>query len=136
MSLKPDRDIERTVSRRAIEKRDAELIRREASAALSGAGGSLDLLLPILMSDAKILETHNGVVARYRCGDGWGDVNDAIRLMKLDPDYGRAFTKQQEPNLPNIPNPWSSRTFNLTVQMRLKRENPELAARLQAAADL
>lgn len=34
----------------------------------------------------------------------------------------------------NQPNPWAKDSFNLTEQLRLKRENPELAAQLQSTA--
>ena len=35
---------------------------------------------------------------------------------------------------PGVKNPWSKEHFNLTEQGRILRENPELAAQLQAAA--
>ncbi len=34
----------------------------------------------------------------------------------------------------NQPNPWAKESFNLTEQLRLKRENPELAAQMQSTA--
>ena len=54
-------------------------------------------------------------------------------------DLFKADVKGREPNntggaQPGTKNPWSKEHFNLTEQGRILRENPELAAQLQAAA--
>ena len=54
-------------------------------------------------------------------------------------DLFKADVKGREPNNiggtpPGVKNPWSKEHFNLTEQGRILRENPELAAQLQAAA--
>ena len=54
-------------------------------------------------------------------------------------DLFKADIKGREPNntggaQPGTKNPWSKEHFNLTEQGRILRENPELAAQLQAAA--
>jgi len=64
------------------------------------------------------------------------------QLVVLKEQYKDLFkpeVKGKEPNnigdgKPPIKNPWSKEHFNLTEQGRILRENPELAAQLQAAA--
>jgi hypothetical protein len=129
-------DAELLAARKAIEKRDNEIIQRTAIAALNGAGGAVEMLTPILVQDAKVVETHRGVDVRFRVGSGWGDVNEAVELLKTDPQTSKAFTqrkKNPEFALP-VRNPWKPESRNLTDQMVLLRKNPELAARLKAEA--
>jgi len=64
------------------------------------------------------------------------------QLTALKEQYKDLFKpdlKGREPNNiggtpPGVKNPWSKEHFNLTEQGRILRENPELAAQLQAAA--
>ena len=64
------------------------------------------------------------------------------QLAALKEQYKDLFkpdVKGKEPvniggGTPSIKNPWSKEHFNLTEQGRILRENPELAAQLQAAA--
>ena len=64
------------------------------------------------------------------------------QLTTLKEQYKDLFKpdlKGREPNNiggtpPGVKNPWSKEHFNLTEQGRILRENPELAAQLQAAA--
>ena len=64
------------------------------------------------------------------------------QLVVLKEQYKDLFkpdVKGKEPvniggGTPSIKNPWSKEHFNLTEQGRILRENPELAAQLQAAA--
>lgn len=64
------------------------------------------------------------------------------QLTALKEQYKDLFKpdlKGREPNnigggTPSTKNPWSKEHFNLTEQGRILRENPELAAQLQAAA--
>jgi hypothetical protein len=67
-------------------------------------------------------------------------VDEQLAVLKEQyKDLFKADIKGREPNntggaQPGTKNPWSKEHFNLTEQGRILRENPELAAQLQAAA--
>lgn len=67
-------------------------------------------------------------------------VDEQLAVLKEQyKDLFKPDVKGKEPvniggGTPSIKNPWSKEHFNLTEQGRIIRENPELAAQLQAAA--
>ncbi|NLI90189.1 MAG: scaffolding protein [Epulopiscium sp.] len=76
-------------------------------------------------------------------GDNLIGLEEQLKTLKESESYlfGTDTLKGRNPNPPKDPmdpeyknNPFSKDTFNLTEQGRLVKENPELAAKLQAAA--
>ena len=67
-------------------------------------------------------------------------IDEQLTVLKEQyKDLFKPDLKGREPNNiggtpPGVKNPWSKEHFNLTEQGRILRENPELAAQLQAAA--
>lgn len=64
---------------------------------------------------------------------------DFCQALKIAEDEQRRISAGRNPgsgsNNNNINNPFSKQTFNLTEQMRILKENPELAKQLQATAN-
>lgn len=73
------------------------------------------------------------------------EIDDMIELLKAWKDKDvkaevdkrfkeNGYTPKKGADINNVVNPFKPETFNLTEQIRLKNENPELAAKLMAAA--
>lgn len=76
-------------------------------------------------------------------GDNLIGLDEQLKALKEKESYlfGEDTIRGREPNKDNNPvgdeyksNPWSKEHFNLTEQGRIYREEPELAAKLKAAA--
>lgn len=69
-------------------------------------------------------------------------IQDRINLVKsvqatIDEDYATLRNYHQEPGAAGDytgPNPWEKDSFNLTMQAKILKEDPELAKTLQAQA--
>lgn len=65
-----------------------------------------------------------GEVVKAAAGNGWFTV----------PPPGASAASRQEDELRQGGNPWAADTFNITRQIALRRQSPELAERLEAEA--
>jgi hypothetical protein len=132
------------------------LIESAAVSAISEAKGRVKPLLPTVVSRLKLFQENGEYVVRVADedgdprGDGKGgylDIKGLVAELREDADYAPLFDAsgvsgsgavgRQAPSStlpPGLKNPWASETFNLTEQMRLAKENPALAAKLQGAA--
>ncbi|MBS7703310.1 hypothetical protein [Chelatococcus asaccharovorans] len=128
----------------------------EAKGALAKHGGDIELLLPHVERQTRVKETEDGRfiveviddkgIARIKDASGaLMTIEDLVIEMRGKDPFGKAFSNSgtsgggAKPGAagggrPTEKNPWSKDNFNLTEQMRISRENPELAARLKSAA--
>jgi hypothetical protein len=132
------------------------LIENAAIAAISEAKGKVKPLLPAVTSRLKLFQENGEYVVRVVDGDGdprgdgkggFLDIKGLVAELREDGDYSPLFEASgisgsgaqgrsaPATNLPpGFKNPWDRGSLNLTEQMRLKMEQPQLAAKLQAAA--
>lgn len=137
----------------ALEQR---LLDGAAVEALSKAKGNVDLLLPHVKSHLRVVEEdgkfHVVVVddageIRYsldpkRAGQPMS-VGELVAEMKAKDAYAPAFefdnagggaSGSGRSGMRGIKNPWKKETLNYTEQARIRREDPDLARQLAAAA--
>lgn len=143
-----------------LEQRSAQLrqtmIISEGASAVAELKGNPTLLMPIIERMTDLVEHDDGtleVVVRDTTGNvrvspdtkrnGNMNIKELVSELRELPDYQGAFEgtsnrggdiKNNSKGGPNGKNPWKSGEINLTEQMRISRENPTLAASLQAAA--
>lgn len=65
-------------------------------------------------------------------------LEEHIRRLRIAPDTACLFRTGQpsQGNMKPITNPWKKETFNLTMQGKIITENPEMAERLKAEANI
>jgi len=119
---------------------EAAYVKAEAELAVRDASGSPFLLVPHLAAVGRArLNRNDKFVVEYQRGSAWLSADEFIEHLKADETLRKAFAKPTtDPNssLPKVRNPYKKGpAFNLTEQMRLQRENPNLAASLKAAAE-
>lgn len=113
-----------------------EIVRRDADDAIGRSGASCAALLADAMAAAGRI-SENGRDAEYHRGGRWLDRNAYVAELKRDPETARFFAGAVPKAAPlsTTANPFSRKTFNLTTQMRLIREDPDRAAELRREAD-
>lgn len=122
--------------------------------ALRRHGGNAKLLMPLIEKRLRVRENAAGDfiaevlndagVARIKDASGaLMSIEDLIVEMKASTDYGLLFASSGPPGGgaeggsgkgANGDNPWRKESWNVTKQMRLLRDDPTTAARLQRAA--
>jgi hypothetical protein len=132
------------------------LIESAAVAAISDAKGRVKPLLPTIVSKLQLFQENGEYVVRVvdtdgdPRGDGKGgylDIKGLVAELREDADYAPLFEASGVSGSgaagrgapsgglpPGLKNPWAAGTFNMTEQMKIAKENPQLAAKLQAAA--
>lgn len=152
-----DKDDEATTLKEALNK---HLIESAAVSAINEAKGRVKPLLPTVTSMLQLVNENGEYVVRVvdRDGDprgngqgGYMDIKGLVEELRQDDDYAPLFessgvsgsgaTGRREAGgsggtPPGLKNPWHPSTRNITDQMRLMKENPQLAAKLQAAAGI
>lgn len=144
----------------AEKRRECDALRKamkttQAEAAIEAVGGNVELLAPYVASRISIVgNAEEGFETNILSEDGSHDLYSAkpgAALMRLpefladlreDERFGSCFEEVASPSKPPTrsarrhggPNPWHLHSLNLTEQMRIAREDPELAKRLQAEA--
>lgn len=108
-------------------KLQTEIVRRDVQIALKAAGGSVELLSPIVEQRARLVEQPSGFAVRVDEDGESFRVEHYVEKMKQDPRFMPAFGD-------SVANPWAHGCENLTDQMRIERQNPAHAARLKAKA--
>lgn len=129
-------------------ERDHEALERalvdaDARAAIAERRAHAHYLLPLLKAAGAVRDDAGRKVVRYQTIYGWLDANDYLDELRRDGDFALAFpadaapSKTSKPAKPTYakPNPFAKKTFSLTEQMKVTRENPALAEALKAAAD-
>lgn len=136
------------------------LVRDEARTAIASAGGDVELMLPVVAARLRAVEQDGEWVVRVADGDrvrhvvrhGTGTVvdmtpADLVGELRRDPVYRRGFDGAAPAERPVAAdqsaqggaggkNPFlKGASWNLTEQMKMKRENPSLAAAMQAQAE-
>ena len=92
-----------------------------------------ELLMQALETDLNLNDFGTDV-------DYYAIARDEIKRAKVDKDTSILFNysdhnSNTSPSKPRAKNPFSKKTFNLTEQAKLIKNNPELAARLKAEAE-
>jgi hypothetical protein len=152
-----DKDAEVSDLRDSLQK---HLVESAAVQAITEAKGKVKPLLPTVMGMLKLVNADGDYVVRVTDkdgdprGDGKGgylDIKGLISELRDDSDYAPLFEssgisgsgatgRTNAPGggagstPPGIKNPWSPQHRNLTEQMRITKENPTLAAKLQQQA--
>jgi hypothetical protein len=132
-------DTERTLNltRRELQRFSDEVARRDAYACAEASGANPILAVPIMMADARTLSTGRAIEVEYRSGSDWLSGTEYLQKLRADPDFRRMFADEAKPKAPPssaLRNPWLKSDFNLTEQMRIRKSDPDLAARLEAAS--
>ena len=83
-SLNLERDTEISVLKRQLEKREIELARRDAVAAIRASGGSAAILLPTMLAAAVVSDTPNGSEVTYRHGPRKVGAADFVKALADD----------------------------------------------------
>lgn len=124
-----------------------------ATAAIAGAKGRIKVLEPHVMSSLKLVDENGDYKLRVTDDDGEDrynsdgkpmSVDGLVALMRASDDYGFAFEgdgatgsgsrQTAGSGKATGPNPWSKRSWNLTQQMQITKQNPARAKQLEAAA--
>lgn len=122
-----------------VKRLNDHIVSTATIAAIREAGGSVELLLPYMLSKASLyIPVRGDMEIDYRDGDEVLTASEFIARLKSDPDFSRCFAKRADVERP-LPtkNPFRRGTpdFNLTEAMRIEKADPELARRLKAAAE-
>lgn len=144
-------------SGRLLSEVERLLLSEQAKSAIAKHKGSPELLLPHVTARAKVVENDDGTFSvkvmdengrpamEFKDGRAFdASIEDLVVGLKKNPVFGRAFEAPASGSGARggnanggapATNPFSKKTFNLTAQAKLYREDPATYARLKAIAD-
>ena len=143
MSLSSGADELLRATKKALAEAEAKLqiahamiVRQDAEDAIARSGASSPSVLAYNMAAVGRIAS-NGRDVEYDRAGLWLDRDAFVAELKRDPETSRFFAGAipETSPAPMRANPFSRATFNLTQQMKIIRENPDLAARLRREAE-
>lgn len=132
-----------------ISKRDQRLVDKEVeaqlTAAISAADGSAKLLTPHMRSRIEAKLDANGdvvIVAKGSAGQTLDSISDLVTEFKASPDFAAAFKAhaasggggKQGAGAEGANNPFAKASRNVTKQMELIKNQPDIARKMAQAA--
>ncbi|MFA5958765.1 hypothetical protein [Hyphomicrobium sp.] len=119
-----------------LKQAHSKIVRQDAEDAITRSGASSSRLLADNMAAVgRVAE--NGRDVEYDVNGRWVDRDTYVSDLRRSEDTSKFFADAVAKKSPVVlrDNPFSRASFNLTKQMQLIREDPDLAARLRREAD-
>ena len=111
-----------------IEKNKMYAVKSMQKAEIGNSEEAMSLMEKLVM----VCEDETEIDDMIELLKAWKDKDVKAEVDKRFKDNG--YTPKKGADINNVVNPFKAETFNLTEQIRLKNDNPELAAKFMAAA--